>query len=259
MDYSKVYDEYNKAKEYQLQAEAQRYKSQIDALNAQKPTIEQNYADASNKAYLNSRLSSRGQAENLAAMGLGRGYNDAPSSGYGERQIARSDTALRGSLNDLELQKQSDLTNIQNQIVQAQNTSAANAYGINADYAQKIAAIKQAEQEAIVQEQYRQQQIAAANAKAAAESVATNNVTYGNATTLQSAYDSAVKQYNSGKQQQGWEILYEAYAAANGGTPDKAELARAVASMGPYSQDEFNKWYSYKILPESFQGWASGK
>lgn len=252
IDYSKVYDEYNKAKDFELQQQATALQKQVDEYSAQKNKINQNYTDAANTAYTNARLTSRGRAENLAAMGLGRGYYDDPTSGYAERQINRADSDLRNTLGKIDLEKAGKLTDVDNYISQVQAAAKANGAGIESSYAQKIAALQKEEADARAQFELQQRQAAAqVAAQAAAYAQAAREKEISEA---QSAYKKAKAQYILGNYNNAFETIYNALPEDQRDIDSMALALSDYDHMSDHVYELKNWWYNKNS--SNFNGWG---
>lgn len=98
-------------------------------------------------AYAAGQLSSRLNAEQVAAMGLGRDIYSAPASGYSETSRIAQDMAMRNNVAAVTAAERADIREIESMMAQIQAEGLAAGAQIDADTAYKLAQAKiQAEQ-----------------------------------------------------------------------------------------------------------------
>ena len=129
-----------RAQEAATQAALKKYEAMIPGIR------EQANADRS-AAYAAGQLSSRQNAEQVAAMGLGRDIYSAPASGYSETSRIAEDMAMRNNVAAVTAVERADIREIESMMAQIQAEGLAAGAQIDADTAYKLAQAKiQAEQ-----------------------------------------------------------------------------------------------------------------
>lgn len=129
-----------RAQEAATQAALKKYEAMIPGVQEQ--------ADADRgAAYAAGQLSSRLNAEQVAAMGLGRDIYSAPASGYSETSRIAEDMAMRNNIAAVTAAERADIREIESMMAQIQAEGLAAGAQIDADTAFQMAQAKmQAEQ-----------------------------------------------------------------------------------------------------------------
>lgn len=252
IDYSKAMDEYQKAKDYELQQQAVALQQQIDQYSAQRDKINKNYTEAADTAYNNAQLTSRGRAENLAAMGLGRGYYDAPSSGYGQQLIGRADTELRDALNKIGLEKADKLTDVDNYISQAQAAAKANSYTTESTYAQKLAELLKEQTDAQAQYDLQMKQLIYQNNNDDDDdddggwNLPVSEFTLGKANEF----------FRDGDKKGAYQIIFNALPKVKNGLPSYSSFLNVISYFdGLSNADGYQEWWENRTNPPQ-NGWG---
>ena len=147
--------------------------TQNTALARQKPLIEEGATNQSTGVYGNARISAIGNNENLANRGLAGGLYQNNISGVSESSRIAQNTAMRNSLNGIQLQKVKDLANIDMKTADNEAARGNQIAGVNATTASESALAKINEMNRVQGEIYNRGQTAD-QAKIAAALVAYN-------------------------------------------------------------------------------------
>lgn len=120
-------DYINAGREAAMSAARQRTDATLAAYEAQKPVIAEQYADVAKQAYQGYRTGGEALANQLASQGL---YN----SGYADTSRVRYNTSYREAQNTNQLAKAAAMRDLENQILVARATGAANLSDLEAQY-----------------------------------------------------------------------------------------------------------------------------
>lgn len=120
-------DYINAGREAAMSAARQRTDATLAAYEAQKPVIAEQYADVAKQAYQGYRTGGEALANQLASQGL---YN----SGYADTNRVRYNTSYREAQNTNQLAKAAAMRDLENQILVARATGAANLSDLEAQY-----------------------------------------------------------------------------------------------------------------------------
>lgn len=125
-------EQQNQQKMLDQQALTQRYTNLVNQINQQKTPIQQRYSQDTQGAYVNKMLAGKQLEQNLSQMGLN-------TQGFGVTQQMLNENAYGQTLGNLAMDRNTQLENLQNQLLNTQGQQQADLYSLDATYASRLA------------------------------------------------------------------------------------------------------------------------
>ena len=127
-------EQQNQQKMLDQQALTQRYTNLVSQINQQKTPIQQRYSQDTQGAYVNKMLAGKQLEQNLSQMGLN-------TQGFGVTQQMLNENSYGQTVGNLAMDRNTQLQNLQNQILNTQGQQQADLYSLDATYAGRLADI----------------------------------------------------------------------------------------------------------------------
>lgn len=127
-------EQQNQQKMLDQQALTQRYTNLVSQINQQKTPIQQRYSQDTQGAYVNKMLAGKQLEQNLSQMGLN-------TQGFGVTQQMLNENAYGQTVGNLAMDRNTQLQNLQNQLLNTQGQQQADLYSLDATYAGRLADI----------------------------------------------------------------------------------------------------------------------
>lgn len=129
-------DAQNAAKLADQQALETEYQSLVDQLNQSKTSVQTNYAQGAEEAYVNKMLAQKQLNNNLSSLGLS-------TQGFGVSQKLANENSYSSNLADLMSTRNTSLQDIANNVATADSNYATNLSSLNSDYSNQYLSLLQ--------------------------------------------------------------------------------------------------------------------